>query len=157
MILAQIIYLWYAFVMLCDMMQLWLINKIDTTFHSGYFNVCIKRCILVREDNILHNVQHASLRLESGALNMNLFSIFLVFTILSVSAEKSNLDDPVLFCDGCFAMVSEIEKDMSVRSRVHNLTDNLSSKHRISWSWVAKSVWMVGWSWVLTLPCQFTG
>ena len=75
---------------------------------------------------------------------MNLLSIFLVFTILSVSAEKSNLDDPVLFCDGCFAMVSEIEKDMSVRSSVHNLTDDLSSKHRISWSWVAKSVWMVG-------------
>ena len=47
---------------------------------------------------------------------MNLFSIFLALTILSVSAEKSNLDDPVLFCDGCFAMVSEIEKDMSVRS-----------------------------------------
>ena len=51
---------------------------------------------------------------------MTIFSIliFLALTILfSVSAEKSNLDDPVLFCDGCFAMVSEIEKDMSVRSK----------------------------------------
>ena len=36
--------------------------------------------------------------------------------LLLVSAEKTNLDDPVLFCDGCFAMVSEIEKSLSVRS-----------------------------------------
>lgn len=70
-------------------------------------------CVIYVEDK----VQHASLLLESGAFNMNLFSIFLFFvsTIFSVCAEKSNLDDPVLFCDGCFAMVSEIEKDMSVR------------------------------------------
>ena len=57
----------------------------------------------------------ASLLLSSGALDMKIFYIFLVLA-LSVSAEKSNLEDPVLFCDGCFAMVSEIEKDMSVRS-----------------------------------------
>ena len=29
------------------------------------------------------------------------------------SEEKSNLDDPALFCDGCFALVSEVVKDMS--------------------------------------------
>ncbi len=46
---------------------------------------------------------------------MKISYIFIVLA-LSVSAEKSNLEDPVLFCDGCFAMVSEIEKDMSVRS-----------------------------------------
>ena len=57
----------------------------------------------------------ASLLLSSGALDMKIFYIFLVLAS-SVSAEKSNLEDPVLFCDGCFAMVSEIEKDMSVRS-----------------------------------------
>ena len=45
---------------------------------------------------------------------MKISYIFIVLA-LSVSAEKSNLEDPVLFCDGCFAMVSEIEKDMSVR------------------------------------------
>ena len=33
-----------------------------------------------------------------------------------VASEKSNLDDPVLFCDGCFAMFSAIKKSLSVRS-----------------------------------------
>ena len=42
--------------------------------------------------------------------------IVITLLLLQVSAEKSNLDDPVLFCDGCFAMVSEIEKSLSVRS-----------------------------------------
>ena len=63
---------------------------------------------------------------------MNIFLfLLLVLTIISVSAEKSNLDDPVLFCDGCFALVSEIDKDMSVRyvgtwgrNRMDNLTKN---------------------------------
>merc|ERR1712123_504914 len=43
-------------------------------------------------------------------------SIFLVLLgILSVNAgDSSNLADPVLFCDGCFALVSEVEKDMSL-------------------------------------------
>ena len=45
---------------------------------------------------------------------MNIFTI-LLFLVWTIAAEKSNLDDPVLFCDGCFALVSEIEKDMSVR------------------------------------------
>ena len=32
----------------------------------------------------------------------------------SALGEKSSaLDDPTLFCDGCFALVSELEKDMS--------------------------------------------
>ena len=86
--------------------------------------------------SIEDKVQHASLLLESEAFNMNLFSIFLFFvsTIFSVCAEKSNLDDPVLFCDGCFAMVSEIEKDMSVRF-VGSQSDLLTSKYRTSWSY----------------------
>ena len=29
------------------------------------------------------------------------------------NSEISDLKDPVLFCDGCFAMVSELEKDMA--------------------------------------------
>ena len=61
---------------------------------------------------------------------MNIFLfLLLVLTIISVSAEKSNLDDPVLFCDGCFALVSEIDKDMSVRyvrTWGRNLMDNLT-------------------------------
>ena len=40
-----------------------------------------------------------------------------IMKIVSVSAgDSSNLDDPVLFCDGCFALVSEVEKDMSVNT-----------------------------------------
>ena len=42
--------------------------------------------------------------------------ILTTLLILFVTAEKTNLDDPVLFCDGCFAMVSEIEKSLSVRT-----------------------------------------
>ena len=81
----------------------------------GHFNVCLKRCL-----SLSHKITYldilATLLLLSGALNMNIFLfLLLVLTIISVSAEKSNLDDPVLFCDGCFALVSEIEKDMSVR------------------------------------------
>ena len=49
------------------------------------------------------------------AFTMNLMSI-LVFLVLEVSSEKSNLDDPVLFCDGCFALASEIEKDLAVNT-----------------------------------------
>ena len=38
-----------------------------------------------------------------------------IISIVSVKAgDSSNLDDPVLFCDGCFALVSEVEKDMSM-------------------------------------------
>merc|ERR1712150_390 len=76
--------------------------------------------------------------LLSGALNMNIFLfLLLVLTIISVSAEKSNLDDPVLFCDGCFALVSEIEKDMSVRSgetlktRLERSLTNVCSTERL--------------------------
>ena len=46
---------------------------------------------------------------------MELFSQFvtLVFSLPYIESSSSNLDDPVLFCDGCFALVSEVEKDMS--------------------------------------------
>ena len=41
--------------------------------------------------------------------------LLLIFNIVTASAgDSSNLDDPVLFCDGCFALVSEVEKDMSL-------------------------------------------
>ena len=40
--------------------------------------------------------------------------VLLLFSLPYILLDKSNLDDPVLFCDGCFAMVSEIAKDMSV-------------------------------------------
>ena len=38
-----------------------------------------------------------------------------IINIVCINAgDSSNLDDPVLFCDGCFALVSEVEKDMSM-------------------------------------------
>ena len=41
--------------------------------------------------------------------------LLVILNIVTTSAgESSNLDDPVLFCDGCFALVSEVEKDMSL-------------------------------------------
>merc|ERR1712013_299862 len=54
------------------------------------------------------------------AINMlsSIIISFLSLAIISIVAVKagdsSNLDDPVLFCDGCFALVSEVEKDMSM-------------------------------------------
>merc|ERR1711872_1025703 len=48
----------------------------------------------------------------------NMFSNIIFFVVASISlvdaGDSSNLDDPVLFCDGCFALVSEVEKDMSM-------------------------------------------
>ena len=41
--------------------------------------------------------------------------LLVILNIVTTSAgDSSNLDDPVLFCDGCFALVSEVEKDMSL-------------------------------------------
>ena len=38
----------------------------------------------------------------------------LIYTIgNNKNKEKNNLEDPVLFCDGCFALASELHKDLS--------------------------------------------
>ena len=58
----------------------------------------------------------------NSVLAINMFSSiilsFLPLAIINIvcinAGDSSNLDDPVLFCDGCFALVSEVEKDMSM-------------------------------------------
>merc|ERR1712179_327274 len=58
----------------------------------------------------------------NSVLAINMFSSiilsFLPLAIINIvcinAGDSSNLDDPVLFRDGCFALVSEVEKDMSM-------------------------------------------
>merc|ERR1711892_952410 len=59
------------------------------------------------------NMGNYILNMGNCILNISIFLV--VLGIVSVNAgDSSNLADPVLFCDGCFALVSEVEKDMSL-------------------------------------------
>jgi len=71
-----------------------------------------------------------------------LSAIILVFcfSTLALGGEKSSaLDDPTLFCDGCFALVSELEKDMSgsaasglnLKTRIENSLSGVCSTERL--------------------------
>ena len=40
-------------------------------------------------------------------------NILLTSLVNNKNKEKNNLEDPVLFCDGCFALASELHKDLS--------------------------------------------
>ena len=57
---------------------------------------------------------------------------------VELKKEKSNLDDPVIFCDGCFALVSEVVKDMSdnthkqtLQTRIEQSLNNVCSTDRL--------------------------
>merc|ERR1711892_1375435 len=57
----------------------------------------------------------SSQTINMGNCILNISIFLAVLGIVSVNAgDSSNLADPVLFCDGCFALVSEVEKDMSL-------------------------------------------
>jgi hypothetical protein len=38
-------------------------------------------------------------------LELNIYATTIPFIVLSGKEESNPLDDPVLFCDGCFAMI----------------------------------------------------
>ena len=45
--------------------------------------------------------------------NINVLTILTFIIVNNKNKEKNNLEDPVLFCDGCFALASELHKDLS--------------------------------------------
>merc|ERR1712013_329459 len=44
--------------------------------------------------------------------NMHRLLIFSLLGVVSTDDPSANLRDPVLFCDGCYALVSELQKDL---------------------------------------------
>ena len=68
---------------------------------------------------------------------MNLHYFIFILLAVFANGDPSSLSDPVLFCDGCFAMVSEIEKDMSsnhgrkLMERIETSLANICSTDRL--------------------------
>ena len=59
-----------------------------------------------------------------------------IINIVCINAgDSSNLDDPVLFCDGCFALVSEVEKSMNkgqkLNTRIEKTLSGVCSTDRL--------------------------
>merc|ERR1711892_1599998 len=84
--------------------------------------------------SIISSIQ--TINMGNCILNISIFLV--VLGIVSVHAgDSSNLADPVLFCDGCFALVSEVEKDMSLskgqklNTRIENSLSDVCSTDRL--------------------------
>merc|ERR1719427_2651930 len=71
-----------------------------------------------------------------GHLNI-FFLFFLPLVELKTDDPFKNLNDPVLFCDGCFALVSEVQKDMmsskgsKLDTRIDSSLDSVCSTDRL--------------------------
>ena len=71
-------------------------------------------------------------------MKLQLIIAAIIVSGASGQPEKSNLDDPALFCDGCFALVSEVVKDMSdnsakqkLQARIDQSLDNVCITDRL--------------------------